>query len=131
MLPDAQKAAFALVCEPKQTQKFSRRFRLTRRDGFTRILKQRAQSNLWFAIHSQSNSVGCARLGVTVSKRVVPKSVQRNSIKRMVRECFRKQDRQGVERDVVIRLRKPLLKKDRANAQAALCETLGLALALK
>jgi RNase P protein component len=49
----------------------------------------------------------------------------------MVRECFRKQERQSVERDVVIRLRKPLIRQDRASAQAALCETLSLALALK
>ncbi len=75
--------------------------------------------------------MGWARLGVSVSKRVIPTAVQRNSIKRMVRECFRQQDRQGVMRDVVIRLRKPLGKQDRATAQAALFETLSLALAAK
>jgi ribonuclease P protein component len=120
-----------LACKPKPYQIFPRRFRLTRRDGFSRILKQRSHSNLWFAIHSQPNKEGCARLGITISKRVVPTAAQRNSIKRLVRECFRHQNRQGIERDVVIRLRKPLCKQERVDAKAALFQTLSMALASK
>ena len=103
---------------------FSRRSRLTRRDGFAGILKQRAQSNQWFVVYSQPNRFGCARLGLTVGKRFVPKAVQRNKIKRMIRECFRAISRDGIERDVVIRLRTRLEKKDQANARQVLTEVL-------
>jgi len=97
---------------------------LTRRDGFASILKQRAQSNQWFAVYSQPNRFGCARLGLTVGKRFVPKAAQRNRIKRMIRECFRSISRDGIERDVVIRLRTHLEKKDQAHARLVLTEVL-------
>jgi len=42
----------------------------------------------------------------------------------MIRECFRSISRDGVERDVVIRLRARLEKKDQANARLALVEVL-------
>lgn len=119
------------MCEPKQVSVFSRRFRLTRREGFSRILKQRPNSNRWFAIYSHANAAGCARLGVSVSKRIIPSSVKRNGIKRLVRECFRRQDRQGAECDVVVRLRKPLDKQDKATAQAVLSDMLRSTLAAK
>jgi len=122
---------YVLACEPKQDLIFTRRFRLTRREGFSQILKQRANSNLWFAIHSQPNMVGCARLGVSVSKRITPSAVGRNSVKRLIRECFRLQVRQGAGRDVVIRLRKPLDKQDRAKARAVLSDMIRFTLAVK
>ena len=124
MLPDVQEVVLAWGCNTTAHFSFSRRSRLTRRDGFASLLKQRAQSNQWFVVYSQPNRFGCARLGLTVGKRFVPKAVQRNKIKRMIRECFRSISRDGVERDVVIRLRTRLEKKDQANARLALVEVL-------
>jgi len=74
---------------------------------------------------------GHARLGMTVSKRVVPASTQRNVAKRLIRECFRHCARQGVAKDVVIRLRKPLDRKDHPRARATLGEMLKTVLAAK
>jgi ribonuclease P protein component len=120
-----------LACNPKETLTLPRRYRLSRREGFSRILQQRAQTNSWFAVHIESNSSGHARLGMSVSKRVLPAATQRNVAKRMIRECFRKISRQGSARDVVIRLRKPLGKKDLAQARSTLDEMLKNALAAK
>ena len=118
-----------LACDPKEVLTLPRRYRLTRREGFSRILQQRAQTNLWFAIHSETNSAGHARLGMTVSKRVLPAATRRNAAKRLIRECFRRCARQGIARDVVIRLRKPIDSKERPAARAALGELLKTTLA--
>lgn len=42
----------------------------------------------------------------------------------MIRECFRTIDRNGIERDIVVRLRTRLDKADQAGAYSALAETL-------
>ena len=66
---------------------------------------------------------------MSVSKRVLPAATQRNVVKRLIRECFRKCARQGMAQDVVIRLRKPLHKQDLADARATLGEMLKTVLA--
>jgi ribonuclease P protein component len=63
-------------------------------------------------------------LGVSVSKRIVPSAVKRNSIKRLIRESFRLRTKSEVGRDIVIRLRKPLGKQDRVLARDNLVEML-------
>ena len=68
---------------------------------------------------------------MSVSKRIIPAASQRNVAKRLIRECFRKCARQGIARDVVIRLRKPLHKQDLAEARATLGEMLKTVLAPK
>jgi len=103
---------------------FPRRSRISRQQGFSAILKHRAQTTRWFAVHVQSNLAGCARLGITVSKRLIPGAVDRNKIKRMVRENFRSFTRKGIEADVVIRLRLALKKKDFPLAKAQLVHAL-------
>ncbi len=43
----------------------------------------------YFSVHAASNTLGFCRLGLTVSRRVSKKAVQRNRIKRQIRESFR------------------------------------------
>lgn len=115
---------YVLACKPEKVFAFPRRYRLTRREGFSKILQQRAYTRDWFALHSQPNVIGFTRLGVTVSKRIVPSSVKRNSIKRLIRESFRLRTQSEATQDIVIRLRKPLDKKDKTMARIALAEML-------
>jgi ribonuclease P protein component len=68
-------------------------------------------------------------LGISVSKRIVPSSVNRNRIKRLIRESFRVRENTGVARDIVVRLRKPLGKQDKTQARTVLAEMLSKALA--
>lgn len=77
------------------------------------------------------NLTGHARLGMSVSKRIIPASTQRNIAKRLIRECFRRYARHGVSRDVVIRLRRPLEIKDLSKARVMLGEMLESVLAAK
>jgi ribonuclease P protein component len=119
-----RKAEYVLAYKLVKTFEFSRRYRLTRREGFSRILQHRAHTSNWFNLHSQVNYANCSRLGVSVSKRIVPSAVKRNSIKRLIRESFRLRTKSEVGRDIVIRLRKPLSKQDRVLARANLVEML-------
>lgn len=70
------------------------------------------------------NQEGYARLGIVVSKRLVPKAVRRNRVKRLIRECFRTINREGIGKDVVVRLRSGLEKNDEAEARSVLTKTL-------
>ena len=103
---------FVLVSKSEQKFVFPRRFRLTRREGFSHVLHQKPQFNRWFSIHALPNNLSFSRLGVSISKRVIAGAVQRNMIKRMVRECFRHHGFHVDNQDVVIRLRKSLDKQE-------------------
>jgi len=120
-----------LACEHNEILTLPRRYRLSRRVGFSRILQQKAQTRSWFAVHSELNSSGHARLGISVSKRIIPAASQRNVVKRLIRESFRKLSRYGIALDVVIRLRKPMEKKDLAAARITLGEMLKSVLTAK
>lgn len=60
---------------------------------------------------SIGNRMVAPRLGMVVPKRVLPRAVDRNRIKRLVREWFRTSIAILSGRDVVIRLRTPVLGK--------------------
>lgn len=124
-------AVCVLAYKSEENAIFPRRYRLLRREGFSRILHQRAQIKSWFAVHSDNNSAGHARLGITVSKRVLPAASQRNKLKRIIRECFRTHARKSVARDVVVRLRSSLNKSDIPAARSTLLEMLEFVLATK
>jgi len=50
--------------------------------------------------------LGLARLGLIVPKRVCRSAVQRNRIKRMVRESFRQEMAEALAMDCIVRLRR-------------------------
>ena len=57
------------------------------------------------------NSLGYSRLGMAVSKKNLPKAVDRNRIKRLIREAFRQRlSHKGV--DVVVLTRNPIINMD-------------------
>jgi len=71
-------------------QKFTRESRLLRPAEYKRVFKQPVRSgDNCFRILAQPNSVSRHRLGMAVSRKVCPRAVGRNRIKRLVRESFR------------------------------------------
>jgi ribonuclease P protein component len=131
LLPVVHVVAHALLCDKTTVLTLPRCFRLSRREGFSGILQQKAQTRSWFAVYSKTNSSGHARLGMSVSKRILPAATQRNVVKRMIRESFRNYARSGMALDMVIRLRRPLEKKDLAAARITLGEMLKTVLTAK
>ncbi len=54
-----------------------------------------------FVVYAHGNGRQLSRLGVTVSRRVAPKAVERNRIKRVIRESFRHQQKILMGLDIV------------------------------
>ena len=52
----------------------------------------------------RANTFGFARLGLIVPKRIFPRAVDRNRMKRVLRELFRTQQGRLGNRDILIRL---------------------------
>ena len=95
------------------SQKFPFSKRLHRPDEFERVLRNKAITDKWLALHSTENTIGCNRLGIIVSKRVVAKSVARNRIKRAIREVFRQSSLVEINTfDIVVRLRRNLREEE-------------------
>ncbi|HXX71520.1 MAG TPA: ribonuclease P protein component [Candidatus Acidoferrum sp.] len=57
-----------------------------------------------FSVLLRANAFGVPRLGLIVPKRVFPRAVDRNRMKRVLRELFRAQQARLGSRDILIRV---------------------------
>lgn len=73
-----------------------------------------------FSVHVRPNSLGHARMGMTVSRRVSTKAVVRNRIKRCVRENFRVTQGILAGLDLVVVARPPAAGADNATLRESL-----------
>ncbi len=69
---------------------FPRAARLTRPSEFTRVFKQGRRSHSRYFILIAKSGGERARLGLAVGRKVSPRAVARNRIKRIVRDAFRR-----------------------------------------
>ena len=70
--------------------KFSRQSRLLKPVEFRLVFKDPIRSDdNYFRILARTNSKNLNRLGMAVSKKACARAVDRNRIKRIIRECFR------------------------------------------
>ena len=66
--------------------------RILASSGYTNVLRAGKKNNdALFSVYCTANDLPHARLGITVSRKVSPKAVLRNRIKRQIRESFRDQ----------------------------------------
>ncbi|MBM4271541.1 MAG: ribonuclease P protein component [Deltaproteobacteria bacterium] len=103
------------------TQSFGKHERIRKRNDYLTVYQQGARSNSQhFTVIAYKNQVGISRLGVTVSKKVGD-AVQRNRIKRLLREFFRlNKSRFSTPQDIVI-----IAKKDASSlTYQAVCREL-------
>lgn len=65
-------------------------------------------------IYAKPNNINCPRLGLIVAKKIARRAVDRNRVKRLLREFFRvnQQNQVIVNMDWVIRLRRPITRDD-------------------
>lgn len=79
------------------TGSFTRRARLTKPVEFQRIFRENVRSsNGFLTVLAAPNDLGYPRLGLAISRRFAKTAVDRNHIKRMIRESFRlNQERLG------------------------------------
>ena len=93
-------------------QSFARRYRLTKTDEYSSVFGfRRAIRGQWLMLHFQPRpeNAGDARLGLVIGKKLLKKAVDRNRVKRIVREQFRLRRAELPAYDLIVRLaNKPL-----------------------
>jgi len=90
-----------------KNQGFPRQARIIKTDDFSSVFSFRKRvSGHFLAIHYQYNTLGRARLGLVVAKKIAKRSVDRNYMRRVLREFFRKQQMDIGPIDVVLRVQK-------------------------
>jgi ribonuclease P protein component len=91
---------------------FRRAQRLQLATEFAQVLRARPiEASAHFQLFRAPNPPG-PRLGVIVGKRFVARSVDRNRVKRLVRECFRSRKFDLPPVDHIVRVRSPLKAMD-------------------
>jgi ribonuclease P protein component len=91
---------------PSFGQTFPRKSRLTKTDEFSSVFSSRkAIKSAHFLLHYRLRAEGeDARLGVVIAKRFVRRAVDRNLVRRLARENFRRLRTALDSRDLILRL---------------------------
>jgi ribonuclease P protein component len=83
---------------------FPSRAKLIKTDDFSSVFNFRKRiSGRFLAIHYRQNHLAWPRLGLVVAKKIARLSVQRNYMKRVLRDLFRIRQQQLAPVDLVIR----------------------------
>jgi ribonuclease P protein component len=100
---------------------FSSRHRFSARGSFGPALRSpRKLRGSAIIINVTEGRAGTTRLGIALTRRLVPLASERNRVKRLVREVFRRHEVKSRGLDCVVALRKPF----DASAAPALAEEL-------
>lgn len=95
------------------TLRFTKEAKLIKTDEFSSVFNFRKRISAKFlALHYQPNKIGHARLGLVVGKKIAKRAVDRNYMRRVLREFFRIQQHEINPVDLVIRVQKKFEKED-------------------
>lgn len=111
---------------PRNARKegYSRRHRFTARGSFGPVLRGSRKIRGQFAvIHVAPGRIAVSRLGVALTRKLVASSVDRNYVKRAMREAFRRHPVKHAGLDCVVMLRG---RFEAARAPALVAEVRGL-----
>ena len=86
------------------SSKFTVAYRLLRTDGFDHVIHANNVADKHFKIYFIRNFKNNARIGIIASKQSIPRSADRNRVKRFVREAFRKHTIRHCKLDLVVRV---------------------------
>ena len=104
------------------TGNFERTRRIVKTDEFSSVFRLRPVFKTeHLMIYVCPNSLAHARLGVVAAKRLAPRAVTRNAVKRAVREGFRQSELlRSLGLDCVVRLSKPVGSKQNPACTSAI-----------
>jgi len=78
------------------------------------LLKTRPQATLYWGLYSAFSERGTKPdLGIAVAKKLAKRAVDRNQLKRMIREVVRAAQARSLNSDVVVKLKKPVGRETR------------------
>jgi ribonuclease P protein component len=98
---------------------FGRDRRIVKTDEFSSVFRLRpVQRTPHFVLYTRKTDLPHARLGVVAAKRLAPRAVTRNTIKRVARELFRQTALPPI--DCIVRLSQPVNTKKEAATSVAL-----------
>ena len=102
------------------TGTFERTRRIVKTDEFSSVFRLKpVYKTAHLVLYARPNSLPFARLGVVAAKRLAPRAVTRNAVKRAVREAFRQSGLlQDLGLDCVVRLSASLGKKSESARSA-------------
>jgi len=101
---------------PVEDFSYTHRDRLQNASQFTRVFDQATKSSSeFFIILSRENTENQPRLGIVVAKRRAKRSVDRNIIKRIIRESFRLNKVMLPANDFIVILKRPIKIIKRSN----------------
>ena len=92
----------SLSDKPVATSKFTVAHRLLRKDRFDHVVHGDNVGDKYFKVFFAGSGGENARLGIIASKRSFPRAVDRNRVKRMVRETFRRHGIKLQKLDLVV-----------------------------
>jgi ribonuclease P protein component len=88
------------------TAQFAAACRLLRADGFDHVMHAENIADKHFKIFFVRNCLNNARLGIVASKKLLPNAVDRNRVKRIIREVFRHHQIKLCNLDLVVMVRR-------------------------
>lgn len=87
----------------RQSERFAKQSRLNNPSDFKRAFRSKDRSvDRYFVVIANKNSLDHARLGMAISRKWVKKAVDRNRIKRLIRESFRRDQEMLTGLDIVV-----------------------------
>jgi len=106
----------------QHSQNLSRHLRLAKSSDFQAVFEHRKKFRLpGLTVYIRPNCLPYSRLGLAISKRAIKTARARNTIKRAIRDSFRRQMKQNlVGLDMVFVSRTELVKMDKKELQAVL-----------
>ncbi|MCG8427926.1 MAG: ribonuclease P protein component [Chromatiales bacterium] len=100
---------------------FPKTVRLNGAADFSQVFSKPQRSvDSYFTILFRRNNSGLARLGLAIAKKNLKRAVDRNLVKRIIRESFRVHQRELAGLDIVVLSRKGMSLKERAALHASL-----------
>jgi ribonuclease P protein component len=89
------------------------------------LLKTRPKTSLYWGLYLASTDQGAKPdLGIAVAKKLAKRAVDRNQLKRMIRELVRGAQATHLNGDVVVKLKKPIGRETRGRLRSKEKETL-------
>jgi ribonuclease P protein component len=85
-------------------QRYSRKQRLRGEDIDALLASGKGLRRAGVSVQTRANSLGCPRLGLIVPRRVLRRAVDRNHVRRVLREWFRLNQEKLGSRDILVRL---------------------------